>query len=101
MCCLFLFSCSSYLIYIVGGDLYTAVTHLNAAKKFMLSFDARANLRCLNFQVGSTAKASGAHETALKFLRTGYDLIRPDEWSTDYSSVFALSLAYAGLFVDV
>lgn len=81
----------------IGGDLYTAVTHLNSAKKLILSFDARANLRALNFQVGSAAKASGAHETALKFLRTGYELVRPEEWRIDYSAVFALSLAYAGI----
>ena len=78
--------------------MYTAVTHLNAAKKLIVSFDARANLRKLNFRVGSTAKSSGAHESALRYLKTAYELVRAEEWKSDYASVFALSLAYAGIF---
>jgi hypothetical protein len=27
----------------------------------------------------------------------GYDLVRPEEWKSDYVAVFSLSLAYAGM----
>ena len=65
-----------------GDRLMEIVRHLNAGRTLIDDPDERLGLARLNLRAGHRAHGVAAYETALECLRTGWELLPADAWST-------------------
>ncbi|MEM9093035.1 MAG: serine/threonine-protein kinase PknK, partial [Cyanobacteria bacterium P01_F01_bin.53] len=70
--------------------LFEIVNHLNIGVSLITEQTQRHSLSQLNLRAGQKAKASTAYQTAIEYLTTGIDLLKPDCWQSQY--ILALTL---------
>ena len=74
---------------------FDIVHHLNLGRALIDDPAERAALARLDLIAGRKAKASTAHEAALRYLTAGLELASEEMWSTDYDLAYALHLEAA------
>lgn len=71
--------------------LLEVVGHLNKGRTLIQNAEERNSLASFNLKAGMKAKQSSAYEAALKYLRTGYELLDKDAWAKNYELAWKLS----------
>ncbi|MCS6792099.1 MAG: AAA family ATPase [Oscillatoriaceae bacterium SKW80] len=72
--------------------IFEIVNQLNKGADLITSQTERYELAQLNLAVGRKAKTATAAETALRYLKTGLELLAPDCWVSEYDLTLALHL---------
>ena len=67
------------------------VGHLNAGCELIDSPSERRELACLNLEAGIKAQRSSAHESALRFLLIGHEMLPDQAWENDHDLMLSLA----------
>ncbi|MDB9306380.1 ATP-binding protein [Nodularia spumigena CS-591/12] len=70
--------------------IFDIVNQLNIGMSFLGEQSEKTALARLNLIAGCKAKASTAYEAALKYLKTGIELLSADAWETEYKLTIGL-----------
>ncbi|MEM7181869.1 MAG: serine/threonine-protein kinase PknK [Spirochaetota bacterium] len=73
-----------------GEKLFEITRHLNEGRDLISSESERIRLVQLNLQAGQKAKLATAYESAVNILLTAKDLLKEEDWDSQYSLVFSL-----------
>nr|WP_201253360.1 AAA family ATPase [Nodularia spumigena] len=74
----------------IETNIFDIVNQLNIGISFLGEQSEKTALARLNLIAGCKAKASTAHEAALKYLKTGIELLSADAWETEYKLTIGL-----------
>ncbi|MGK3964001.1 AAA family ATPase [Sorangium sp. So ce118] len=69
---------------------FDIANQLNLAIDLITGLEERRELARLNLVAGKRAKASNAYAPAVRYLKTGVELLPEDAWERDYELTFAL-----------
>lgn len=75
--------------------LFDIVNHLNLSSTLIATAAERYELARLNQSAGEKAKSAAAYDAALRYFRSGLELLPPDSWQTDYPLSLSLSIQTA------
>lgn len=70
--------------------LFEVTEHLNEGRYLIADSAQRKKLAVLNLKAGSKAKQSSAYQSALNYLKTGYELLEKDSWQSAYDLTWKL-----------
>ena len=75
------------------AKIFDIVEHLNWGRELVTNRSQRDEIAKLNLQAGEKAKAAAAYQPALKYFRSGLELLTEETWQTQYELMLALSIA--------
>jgi predicted ATPase/signal transduction histidine kinase/CheY-like chemotaxis protein/tRNA A-37 threonylcarbamoyl transferase component Bud32 len=76
-------------------NIFALVNQLNYGTDLLTTEDEKYELAQLNLIAGQRAKAATAHESAVKYLNVGLELLSADSWEIQYDLTFKLYLETA------
>ncbi len=76
----------------LAEKIFSIVDHLNVGAGLITGEAERYRLAELDLLAGKRAKASTAYTSAVRYLRTGTDLLSEDSWRTQNELTYALSM---------
>ncbi|MBD2040691.1 hybrid sensor histidine kinase/response regulator [Microcoleus sp. FACHB-672] len=71
-------------------NIFTLVNQLNYGTEFLTSESEKYELAELNLIAGQKAKAATAHDSAVKYLQVGLELLTSNSWANQYELTLAL-----------
>ncbi|MBH8573312.1 AAA family ATPase [Nostocaceae cyanobacterium CENA369] len=74
----------------IEANIFDIVNQLNVGMVFLNDQSEKTELSRLNFIAGRKAKASTAYEAALKYLKTGIELLSIEAWQNEYNLTIGL-----------
>ncbi|WP_193196615.1 ATP-binding sensor histidine kinase [Nostoc sp. MG11] len=74
----------------IEANIFDIVNQLNVGIVNLIEQSEKTELARLNLIAGRKAKASTAYEAALKYLKTGIELLNIDAWQTEYNLTIGL-----------
>ncbi|RCJ26965.1 serine/threonine protein kinase [Nostoc minutum NIES-26] len=74
----------------VEANIFDIVNQLNVGTIFLNEQSQKTELARLNLVAGRKAKASTAYEAALKYLKTGIELLSVEAWQNEYNLTIGL-----------
>ncbi|NDJ21141.1 AAA family ATPase [Nostoc sp. B(2019)] len=74
----------------IEANIFDIVNQLNVGIVNLIEESEKTELARLNLIAGRKAKASTAYEAALKYLKTGIELLNIDAWETEYNLTIGL-----------
>jgi len=74
----------------IEANIFDIVNQLNVGTDYLIEQSEKTELAKLNLIAAQKAKASTAYEAALKYARTGIELVSIDVWKTEYQLALGL-----------